>query len=354
MWDWRRDDGDDSRTDPVPAARTTALISTEVGGDVIIYDSSCHHIHHLNRTAAVVWRLCDGRRSLREIVRRTNQLFDGGVGEDVVRGAIAQLARVHLLETTPAWTAPGGTTGRRRFSRRTAVVAGAAVVVSMTAPTAAAAQSPVCMPACDVCRTCITVNGSGYCAFTCGTSGCSCPSGAYCNGGMCHGSGAGCFVAGTRVAMADGTSRPIELLAPGDLVLGRAGVNRVFASLRPTLGHRPLYALNGGVPFVTSGHPFLTTIGWKAIDPVATHAEVPGLPVGKLTVGDRLLALTGVAVPAGAGPVGSAAPDARVVPVALARVTAHAANPATPLFNLRVDGDHTYIANDLVVHNKFF
>ena len=28
------------------------------------------------------------------------------------------------------------------------------------------------------------------------------------------------------------------------------------------------------------------------------------------------------------------------------------ADPATPLYNLRLDGDHTYVANDLVVHNK--
>lgn len=29
-----------------------------------------------------------------------------------------------------------------------------------------------------------------------------------------------------------------------------------------------------------------------------------------------------------------------------------APDPATPLYDLRLDGDHTYFANDLLVHNK--
>ena len=28
------------------------------------------------------------------------------------------------------------------------------------------------------------------------------------------------------------------------------------------------------------------------------------------------------------------------------------ADPATPLYNLVLDGDHAYFANDLLVHNK--
>jgi len=162
-----------------------------------------------------------------------------------------------------------------------------------------------------------------------------------------------CFVAGTRVAMADGTSKPIEWVAPGDLVLGRGGVNRVLANDRHPLGPRPLYALNGGAPFVTAGHPFLTEAGWKAIDPAETAREAPGLAVGRLAVGDRLLAVVGVAMPAPVGGGrGDGAPEARVAAVPLAGLDAHAADPGTPIFNLRVDGDHTYVADDWLVHNK--
>lgn len=206
---------------------------------------------------------------------------------------------------------------------------------------------------CTPCQTCVNLNG-GFCGDIC-TDGCKCSGGAHCGAdGRCHlPNGGGCFVAGTRVSMADGTSRPIELVALGDRVLGRDGVNRVLDIVRPILGERPLYAVNGSAPFVTAGHPFLTAAGWKAIDPTA--AEVPGLAAGRLTVGDRLLALAGVAVPAIVGGDGVENPEeVRVEAVPLHNLTMHAADSATPLFNLRVDGDHTYVANDWLVHNKPF
>lgn len=208
---------------------------------------------------------------------------------------------------------------------------------------------------CTACQTCVNVNG-GFCANVC-TGGCKCPSTYTCDSqGICHPPRPrGCFLAGTRVAMADGTSKPIELVAPGDRVLGHHGVNRVRAVVRPVLGDRPLYALNGGSPFVTAGHPVLTESGWKAIDPAATAAEVPGLAVGRLAVGDRLLALAGVAVAVAAGAAGEDDPaEVQVEAMPLHRLTAHAADPTTPLFNLRVDGDHTYVANELLVHNKYY
>ena len=60
------------------------------------------------------------------------------------------------------------------------------------------------------------------------------------------------------------------LVAAGELVLGRTGaVSRVVDIERPQLGGRRLYAFNGGAPFVTAEHPFLSERGWCAIDPAA-------------------------------------------------------------------------------------
>src|SRR5262249_45567884 len=75
----------------------------------------------------------------------------------------------------------------------------------------------------------------------------------------------GCFIAGTRVTMADGTEKPVEQIRVGDQVLGREGeVNHVVDVERPLLGSRKLYSLNGSQPFVTAGHPFMNSEGWKA------------------------------------------------------------------------------------------
>ncbi len=163
-----------------------------------------------------------------------------------------------------------------------------------------------------------------------------------------------CFTAGTVVTMADGSPRPIEEVMVGDRVLGSAGqANEVLEIEQPMLGTRRLYALNGADFFVTAEHPFMTEDGWKSIDPDALEAERSSLAAGRLSVGDRLLTLTGVAVPVGAGSAGGTEPaDVRIEPVRLDSLTGQDADPWTPLYNLRLDGDHTYFANSLLVHNK--
>ena len=186
---------------------------------------------------------------------------------------------------------------------------------------------------------------------------CSCADGDQCNcccGGCFQGVCVSCFTAGTLIAMADGTSRPIEYILVGDLVLGSAGrVNRVVDIERPLLGQRYLYALNESDFFVTAEHPFMTEEGWKSIEPAALAAEESTLPAGRLAVGDRLMTLAAAAVPVGGGKASSAeALDVRVETVALGSLVGRSADPATQLYNLRLDGDHTYFANELLVHNK--
>ena len=154
--------------------------------------------------------------------------------------------------------------------------------------------------------------------------------------------------------MADGTSRLIEHVQVGDFVLGSNGrINQVENIMHPILGHRPLYALNGSSHFVTAGHPFMAEAGWKSIDPAATAAENAALHVDRLTVGDRLLTLAAVAIPVGSrGSINTEALDMRLDAIPLHSLVGQPADPATQLYNLRLDGDHTYFANDLLVHNK--
>jgi len=154
--------------------------------------------------------------------------------------------------------------------------------------------------------------------------------------------------------MADGTSRPIEHVLVGDRVLGHNGrINRVIEIEQPLLGHRHLYALNGSDFFVTAEHPFMTDEGWKSIDPTALAAENSALRVDRLTVGDRLFTLAAIAMPVGAsGSTGPEAVDMGLDAVPLHNLVGQPADPATQLYNLQLDGNHTYFANDLLVHNK--
>jgi hypothetical protein len=70
-------------------------------------------------------------------------------------------------------------------------------------------------------------------------------------------------------------------------------------------------------------------------------------------VGDRLLVLSGVLAPVGAGGGWTSEPvETRIEPVPLERIESTRDDPATQLYNLRLDGNHTYFANDMLVHNK--
>jgi hypothetical protein len=181
----------------------------------------------------------------------------------------------------------------------------------------------------------------------------------YCANSVCHAipHGGGCFVGETRIAMAGGTSRSVSDIVEGDLVLGDNGcINRVVGIDRLTLGDRKLYGLNGSSPFVTASHPFMTDDGWKAIDPTTSFVDHRVPAVGRLDVGHRLVLLSGVLAAAGATSIdNSQSPsDTQTQPLILSSIQHLDAPAATPLFNLRLDGNHTYFANDLLVHNKIF
>ncbi|MFM4718925.1 Hint domain-containing homing endonuclease [Aeromonas bivalvium] len=157
-----------------------------------------------------------------------------------------------------------------------------------------------------------------------------------------------CFVAGTRILMADGSERPIETLQAGEQVLDQHGqINRILAVERVILGNRRLYGLNHLPPFFTAEHPFLSTRGWVAISPAMTRAEQPTLAVQPLFTGMRILC--GPAAVALTGNLALAAQPAELLVESLYWVDSP---PTTALFNLILDGSHSYIANSLIVHNK--
>jgi hypothetical protein len=202
----------------------------------------------------------------------------------------------------------------------------------------------VCMDSCELCPAGTHCREGGSCCDA-GQVACIVP---------CPPDGGGCFTGETRIAMADGTSRPVADVRVGDLVVGDDGaINRVTGIDTPLLGDRTLYGFDDTMPFVTGSHPFQTDDGWKAIVPADTYRDhaLPG--VRQIAVGDRLVRLSGALVPATAGHRSIAEPiEIRTEPFALAMIAPHVADPSTRLYNLRLDGNHTYFANDLLVHNK--
>jgi len=158
-----------------PQARQDGIVVRELPDELLIYDLERHKAHCLNRTAAAVWRHCDGETSAREIGYRLAREFSTPVDEDVVWLALDDLGSLSLLEAPVV--RPTGMS-RAQLVRRVGVTAAAIAVpavMSMGVPSASAAT----------CGTVNCVTGAGGDAF-CLAQQPSCPK---CCSGLCQPAG---------------------------------------------------------------------------------------------------------------------------------------------------------------------
>jgi Coenzyme PQQ synthesis protein D (PqqD) len=81
-----------------PIARKTGIVIQEVPEEVLVYDLDTNKAHCLNQTAALVWKACDGSRSIPDIAKHVESLAGGNISDDFVWLAIDQLSENNLLE----------------------------------------------------------------------------------------------------------------------------------------------------------------------------------------------------------------------------------------------------------------
>ena len=92
-----------------------------------------------------------------------------------------------------------------------------------------------------------------------------------------------------------------------------------------------LYAFNNsGNYFVSGTHPFMTTEGWKSVNPEGTRRESPGIQVSALRVGDNLVLHGG-----------------RYMTL----TSLDSISTSTIVYNFGINGTHDYYADDYLVHN---
>lgn len=56
--------------------RAGGLDVNEVPDGYVIYQTARDRVHYLNKTAAIVFELCDGARGPDDIIARVNQIFE--------------------------------------------------------------------------------------------------------------------------------------------------------------------------------------------------------------------------------------------------------------------------------------
>jgi hypothetical protein len=78
--------------------RVDGLEVNEVPDGYVIYETARDRVHYLNKTAAIIFELCDGDRDADDIVARVKLLFDLDSSADAeIRGAIASLLKEGLV-----------------------------------------------------------------------------------------------------------------------------------------------------------------------------------------------------------------------------------------------------------------
>lgn len=153
-----------------------------------------------------------------------------------------------------------------------------------------------------------------------------------------------CFDADTEIKLASGESKKIKDIKPGDKVIGLDNrINTVKRLMKPIKHFRNLYGINDGRPFTTAEHPFKTPTGWVSIknrfkwtdpDTWANIIEDIAVQCKQLKKGMTL--------------------DNRSGKVKIEKITKinRLKDFFKPVYNLELDGNHTFYANNYLVHNK--
>jgi hypothetical protein len=153
-----------------PKARRNGLVVQDVTDEVLVYDLDTNKAHCLNQSAAIVWKSCDGTRSVAEIARLVESETGGSVNDDFVWLAIDQLNDSSLMESAVRSSFAGES--RREVIKKIglATMIGLPVIASLVAPQSAlASNSCACVTPGDCttqtgCTSTVNCNGSGVCA----------------------------------------------------------------------------------------------------------------------------------------------------------------------------------------------
>ena len=136
----------------MPRARQDELVVEELQDETLVYDLERHKARCLNRTAALVWRHCDGQTSVAVVAALLEEQLAIPADEAVVWMALDRLSIAHLLSEPVTLPADRAQYSRREMLRTLRRVAGISlllpVIESIVAPLAAAQASCISEAAC--------------------------------------------------------------------------------------------------------------------------------------------------------------------------------------------------------------
>ena len=126
-----------------PVSRTDNLVTQETDNDLLIYDFHIDKAFCLNQTAAVVWRSCNGTKSVKEIASIVSKTFKSPVNEDLIWVTLDQLKTQKLLKNTQEFQIDFNGLSRREIIKKVGITSLIALplVTSFIVPASVNAQS---------------------------------------------------------------------------------------------------------------------------------------------------------------------------------------------------------------------
>ena len=148
----------------LPLARANKIVTKEIDGELLIYDSARDKAHCLNSSAAKIWKLCDGRTTVSEMAVSLSRESKVPIDPTVIHSGLQQLSVRALLAEASYVPVGAVDTSRRSLARSLGIgVILLPLITSISAPSALAAVS--CAGPCS------GGPGRGSCAAGCLCSG---------------------------------------------------------------------------------------------------------------------------------------------------------------------------------------
>ena len=140
-----------------------------------------------------------------------------------------------------------------------------------------------------------------------------------------------CFQAETLITMSNGYLKPISEIEVGDKVKAPNGIINTVQEVLISDYQGEIFSINSSDSFVTGGHPFKTTEGWKAFNVSQAKAVNPEIDIKQLAIDDILILETGK--------------------VKLQSYSSEFKDKMK-VYNINLDGTKEYYADGFLVHNK--
>jgi len=125
-----------------PRARQNGLLVRTVGNQVVVYDPKKRRLRLLNQVAALVWRHCDGERTIEDLVKVVSENLSVPADESVVWLALSRLQKAELLETAVEEPVSLAGIERRELLLKAAQALAGVVVVPSVLALSASSEMP--------------------------------------------------------------------------------------------------------------------------------------------------------------------------------------------------------------------